>query len=223
MLTLTVDSASNSTAAAAGGPLINWEFGRNMAYVTSVNLTDNDDGAYSVWYQPMSIVTASILPDRSLGTLQNATVIWGVNPAGINATMGLWVTSGSQAPASAVSSPGSFIGSVASISGNFTTNVTPTFPLASLIRDISDMSATPQQLIFLILAIFGMVAVSLCWTRFLKKSSQEGKGIGRAVIYIAAGSIFVAVSLYDFWMLVFVILFTLGIAAAQTIKRRGAA
>ncbi len=126
----------------------------------------------------------------------------------------------SQAPAYAITGGTGFISTNITATGNFTTNISPTFPGKQVIEALAVSSGTPTQLPFVLISGFVLLVCSLLISSLLK---QHGVGSGNlfvkiAVITVVMG-ILVAVQLLDLWILIFFLM--MAIAIAMMSQNRG--
>ncbi len=79
--------------------------GRALPYANYITITTNI-GAYTekLWYQPLSYIVGTLLPDRDAAD-NNGTIVWGANPVGVSATIGNMISSGQPGPGVAVTEP----------------------------------------------------------------------------------------------------------------------
>jgi hypothetical protein len=122
-----------------------------------------------------------------------------------------------KAPAYSLGDSPPWITEPPSVSGNFTTEVTPTFPGAGVIKEISDDCGTPSQLPLTIVAGFIILAISLSVSRFIRIAGS-GSLIFKTMIVGCLMGIFIATLVFDLWMLLFFIAPAIAICMASTQK-----
>jgi len=92
-LTFTVGATSNTTALAAlPNSTANWSYmqGNSVSYATSISISVG--GVQKLLYQPNTMLTGAILPDRiNSGGYENGTITWGTN-SGLTVTYGEMVS-----------------------------------------------------------------------------------------------------------------------------------
>ena len=109
-------------------------------------------------------------------------------------------------PWSLDTTPSALVSTTVTTTGNFSTTPTPTSaPFIAVIEAVSTATATPSQLPFTIIAGFIILATSLGVTHFMRKNNANSLVIKLAVIITLFG-IFIAVDIFDFWMLVFFVI-----------------
>lgn len=95
------------------------------------------------------------------------------------------------------------------VTGNFTTSMSPLGPLTDLIEEAASAGNTPSQLPFTIISTFAIIAASLAASWLWRLTSSSGSLFVKGIVILAVVGIFVALRWWDFWMLIiFVILFT---------------
>lgn len=124
-----------------------------------------------------------------------------------------------KAPAYSLSEQPDFITTVPSISSSF--NVTPpagTFPLASVIKSISESTSkpTPSQLPLVIIAGFVMLGCSLGASAMMKRYGSNSIFVKMAIIVGIMG-VFIALGNFgiDFWLLAVFLIISIAIAFAS--------
>lgn len=113
------------------------------------------------------------------------------------------------APPFAVGAGPDFLDSsnLTSASSNFTTgNVTKDYPLKDLIEGVANAGGVPYQIPSTFIASFGVLAVSLLTSYFLKRYSAQSIFI-KSIVNTAAYGLLVTLGIYDWWMLIFFFIF----------------
>jgi len=183
-------------------------------------------GGELLHYQPDNIIQGTVLPDWAGN--QDGVITWGTenstengggggsgwgNPPGDNPVVGgvypitlAQVTSNSTGLANYVIMP--------EISSNFSTTIAPAFPGADIITSIANATDTPPQLPFIMLASFVVEASSLTGS-YLQHKFMTNSIFIKILIVTGVMSIFVALKVFDFWMLVLylIIAITIGLTS----------
>jgi len=105
-----------------------------------------------------------------------------------------------KAPGSVLSTAPGFITGTPTVSGNFTTNMTATYPGSDIIAALSAATNTPSQLVTLILAAFLFLALSWGISYLFKRAGGQSLFI-KFMIMFAAGCVGVGLGVFDFWMI----------------------
>lgn len=110
----------------------------------------------------------------------------------------------SKAPAWALdTTPSALVSTTITTTGTFATTPSPTSaPFIAVIEAVSNATSTPSQLPFTIIAGFVILAASLGVSHFMRRNNSNSLIIKLAVIMLLFG-IFIAVDIFDFWMLIF--------------------
>lgn len=100
------------------------------------------------------------------------------------------------------------------ISGNFTTEMEPTFPGRAIIDAISEVGNTPAQLPYTIISGFLIVAASLT-TSWLMRKYGSGSLLVKVFVIVAIMGVLVAVKLLDFWIIVIFLIIAIAMMMAS--------
>jgi hypothetical protein len=97
------------------------------------------------------------------------------------------------------------------VTANFTSgNQTLDYPLKNIIDSISSAGGVPSQIPSTYIAAFFLIVLSLATSYFLKQQSAASLFV-KSVVNIAGYGILVALHIFDWWMLIFYLIFELAI------------
>ena len=210
------DQEEDSTALGGGSVPDNandWALIMNNAVSNADFIKITVGGTLIVWYQPVTMIIGTVLPDRE-GAAQNGAITWGSNPAGVTVTMGGMV-SGDQPIPGMEDETGTddilpAIGvsdwfEEPDVSGTLLNN--PLRPLVTLMSDTTSITEL-QAWRILALSIILLVTVSAIMAvrgHLLVAGIVAGASIGATV----------ALTIFPLWALVFVIISILGGVVAE--------
>lgn len=119
------------------------------------------------------------------------------------------------APAYAVSDAEAFISGAPNITGNFTTSINPSFPGSGIIEDTATSGGTPVQMPFIWLGCLGLLAVSFV-TSSVATHFKSNSILPKILIVGILAAALVGLKVFDFWMLLYLIIPLLAFAVAKT-------
>jgi len=171
-------------------------------------------------YQPVGLISGTTLPDQS-GNSNDGVITWGTNPAeGINPVVGgVYPINVAQVSANSTGLANYVI--MPEISSNFSTTIAPAFPGADIITSIANATGTPPQLPFIMLASFVVEASSLTGS-YLQHKFMTNSIFIKILIVTGVMSLFVALKVFDFWMLVLYLIIAITIGLTSLPKITGA-
>lgn len=188
----------------------NWQFGSLATpYIVSANVTINGTAAGSWQWE-----YGSTFSDLT-GNDNTATPDFRSSSSNANVTANMTTfmpISESDAPAYTVEDAEDFITSTPTITGAFRTGVDTTTPGIDVIEDIANAGNTPPQLPMMILSMVGLLTLSFIITASTRKFGSNST-IPKLIIVAAAIGCLIALSIADFWMLIYFLM--LGCAAAM--------
>lgn len=218
-MTINVGSSSNTTALA--GTFIsdtgsNWQFGgAGTIYVESMSV-DVGGVPVSAWeWEYAATFSDSIGSNDGTPSFRTAS-----SDADVTGIFGpLLPISEAIAPAFAVGAGPDFLTDNITISGtpnSVNASGVLDFPGKAIIDDISGI--TPKQMIYIIIASFILLAISLVVSHFLKEAGASSifiKSVANIIIY----GILIALHIFDWWMLIFFFIFEQSIWFAAKERR----
>jgi len=206
-LKIFVDTVEEDTVALAGATAYpnanNWILGQTNTLPYYDYYKHTVSGVLIAWYQPVTIIAGTVLPDRA-GAVQNGAITWGANPAGIAVAMGEMVAD-SQPSAGAgtveesldilptVAVSDWFVEPAVGVGGALLTN--PVRPFVTMMSDNSTITEL-QAWRFLGFAIVLLVTVVTAW-------GVRGHYLITGIVCGAAILGMVVLTVFPMWALVF--------------------
>lgn len=123
--------------------------------------------------------------------------------------------SASIAPGYTVSDAEAFISGAPNITGNFSTTLDPSFPGSELVKDTAEDGGTPVQMPFVWLACIGLVSASFLTSAIATKLRSNSILPKVLIVGILTGAL-VGLKVFDFWMLLYLVIPLLAFAIAKT-------
>lgn len=204
-LKIYVDDVEEDSVALAGASVppndSDWIIlGDALPYTDYYKYTASD--TLAVWYQPVSIIVSSVLPDKE-GADQDGTITWGSNPAGVDITLGELVSSSQPQPTGTTGQGGQpdmtggtgqpgWTGALPTLASN------PLYPLVSTVADTTNI---PVGIVWIAGATFILLAAMLLCFRYVPHQLiTVFVGEGLTIFFWQMG-------IYPFWT---IFLFALG-------------
>lgn len=119
------------------------------------------------------------------------------------------------APAYAISDAEDFISGAPNITGNFSTTINPSFPGSGIIEDTATSGGTPVQMPFIWLGCLGLLAASFL-TSSIATKFQSSSILPKILVVGIIAAALVGLKVFDFWMLLYLVIPLLAFAVAKT-------
>ncbi len=181
----------------------NWLWNQNNVMPHIDYITQEVSSVQTIWYQPVTMIIGTALPDRA-GATQNGAITWGANPAGVTVTLG-GITAGTQPMPGAVAetptrdilpeAPASDWFIEPDVSGTLLTN-----PLRPFVTLLSDTTTLTERQAWTWLGIAFVLAVLM----LTAKSVRGHHAITGVATGVAVGAC-VAQTIFPLWTVVFVV------------------
>jgi hypothetical protein len=177
-----------------------------LSYITYYKHTVG--GALIAWYQPITIVNTTVLPDRQ-GAAENGAITWGSNPAGVAVTLGGMVSAGQPSVGgTTTTTPADLLPGTnpsdwfvePDVTGALLTN--PLRPIVTMVSDNTTLTELQTWRWFGIIVVVLLVGIAI---RLVPR---------HLVVACVAGGVatvaLVVMTIWPLWTLTFLALFALG-------------
>jgi len=179
-----------------------WAFLQNNVMPYADNITITVGGILELWFQPATMIIGTTLPDRATSVANDGTFIWGVNPTGVDVTMGGLVSGAQPSPGLAIDDPTPDIMPGVEVTDWYiepdVSGVLLTFPLRPFVTILSDTTTLTELQAWRLLgtALLLLVLVS---TAKVVRGHHLITGIATGACMLGL----VTLTIYPMWALVF--------------------
>ena len=182
----------------------NWTFFNNNVMPYCDNMTISVNGTQQLWFDPISMILGTNLPDRATSATNNGTFHWGSNPTGVSVSLGSLVSSAQPTPGVSADRPTQDILPEVEVTDWF---IEPdvggtllTHPLRPFVTIMSDTTTLTERQAWVLLALAFVLFVTV-----LTATNVRGHQGITAIVLGAAIGLVVSQTIFPMWALVFAI------------------